>query len=103
MPKPSAFVRQMQAAHAAQMRNMRLFTIQQCEDIMCIAAANVGSDPEAVERLLREYRAVFHDYAEEVVDESREDKEIWVSKDHLERALREARGEYYEPMEARYG
>lgn len=102
MPKPSAFVRQMQASHEAQMRQMRLFTIQQSEDIMCIAASRVGNDPAAVERLLQEYHAVFRDYAEEVVDESREDKEIWVSKDHLERALREARGEYYETMEARY-
>lgn len=36
MAKPSAFLQRMEAKHQQSMRLQRLFTIQQCEDMMLI-------------------------------------------------------------------
>lgn len=103
MAKQSAFLLGLQAQKAAEMRVMRLICIQQCKDMLMIAANDAfGSEADDLKRLSDAYDAAFEEFAKMVVDDAKDDKEIWFSTGKCEERLQEIMGEYYVPREERY-
>lgn len=88
-------------AAEAQARN---FTIQQCKDMMLLAAHDAfGFGEERLKRLSDAYDATFMQYAEMVLSDAAEDKRIWYSKGKVDQELRRVCGKYFVPWEERYG
>lgn len=103
MAKPSAFLRQIEAKHKADMRLQRLFTMQQCEDMALIAVNEAfGFGPERSSRLRQVIREVFRDWAVLAVGDGRSDKELEYTKGKLDERLRQVLGIYFIPWEERY-
>lgn len=83
-------------------RFLKGFTIQQCQDMAEIALnREFGFRPDRNERFEKAYRNAFVDYAGLCVEDGKSDDEIWYTKDTLDRALTEARGEIL-PFDERY-
>lgn len=93
-----------QAKHEQEKAFMRTFTIQQCVDMMMIAAnEEYGLGPERLQRLEETFYEVFREYAKMTLDDAKDDKTIEYTKDKLDRKLRQICGEYFKPWEERYG
>ena len=58
---------------------------------------------DCVERLEAAYDATFMQYAEMVLSDAAEDKQIWYSKGKVDHELRRVCGKYFVPWEERYG
>lgn len=103
MAKNSYFLKQVQAQKAQEMHAMRLICIQQCKDMMMIAANDafelVADD---LKKLSDAYDAAFEEHARMVVTDAKDDKEIWYSTGKCEERLQEICGKYYVPREERY-
>lgn len=76
-----------QARHEAEMRELRLFTIQFCADMMLIAANE----------------ALGAEYSEKTLEDAKWDKSIDYSKGDLDRKLQQIMGKHFRPWEERYG
>lgn len=82
----------------------RSFTIQQCKDVMLLAAHDAfGFGEERLKRLSDAYDDTFVQYAEMVLSDAEEDREIWYSKGKVDRELEKVCGKYFVPWEERYG
>lgn len=93
-----------QAKHEQEKAFMRTFTIQQCVDMMMIAAnEEYGLGPERLNRLEQTFYDVFREYAKMTLDDAKDDKSIEYTKDKLDRKLEQICGEYFKPWEERYG
>lgn len=101
--KQSPFLAKIEALHELKMKNQRLFTMQQCEDVMMLALNEVFSaGPEMTERFRMAYYEIFLEYAEMVHEDFKADKSIVYTKTKVDDRLREIRGKYYVPREKRY-
>lgn len=70
-----------QARHEAEMRELRLFTIQFCADMMLIAANEaLGAGAERLKKLEETYWAVATEYSEKTLEDAKWDKSIDYSK-----------------------
>ena len=104
MAKPNSFIMRMQAAQAIEMEKTRLFTIQQCKDMMLLAAnAEFGFGPERLKRLSDAYDATFMEYATVTLDDAKSDKQLWYTKGKVDQELKRICGEHFVPWEERYG
>ena len=104
MAKPNSFIMRMQAAQAIEMERARLFTIQQCKDMMLIAANEAfGFGAERLKRLSDAYDATFMEYANMTLSDAKEDKQLWFTKGKVDQQLEKICGEYFIPWEERYG
>lgn len=93
-----------QAKHEQEKAFMRTFTIQQCVDMMMIAAnEEYGLGPERLNRLEKTFYSVFKEYAEMTIEDAKDDKAIEYTKSKLDRKLEQICGEYFKPWEERYG
>lgn len=102
--KKSGYLQRQQAAINKQNKETRLFTIQQCKDIALIACNEAfGFGPDRLKQFSDAFERVFLDYADLVIQDSKEDKEIWYSKAKMDERLKEICGEYFTPWEERYG
>lgn len=103
MSRPSGFLTRMNIQKAAEMHAMRMVCLQQCKDIMLIAAnAALGSSADDLKKLSDVYDAVYEEHARDVVADAKDDKEIWYSTGTIERLLQDILGDYYVPREERY-
>lgn len=103
MAKQNAFLSRMQAQKEHDLKKSRLFTIQQCKDMMLIAANDAfGFGQDRIKRLADAFDAVFEEYAELVLEDAKTDKDIWYSTGKYEERLREICGVHYVPREERY-
>lgn len=104
MGKNNAFLARVRAEKEAEKSAARIFAIQQCKDVLLIAAHDeFGFGPERIKRLSDVFDKTMMEYAELVVKDSKDDKSLAYCKDKIDRALREACGEYFVPWEERYG
>ena len=93
----------MQKASAQNAREQRLFTIQQCKDIMLIAANDAfGFGAERARRLSDAFDKAFYDYAIQTLRDAKDDKEIAQTKYIIDKRLKEICGDYFVPWEGRY-
>ena len=95
MAKPSAFLQRMEAKHQQNMRLQRLFTIQQCEDMMLITLGqDFGFGPKRAMEALEAFRETFRSFAQLCVEDADGDQEL--------RELRRIMGDSFRPWEERY-
>ncbi len=102
--KPNPMLAKLEARHEAEKAFLRTFTVQQCVDMMMIAANEEhGLGPERLNRLEKTFYAVFREYARMTLDDAKDDRSIEYTKDKLDRKLQQIMGEYFTPWEERYG
>lgn len=103
MAKKNNYITRLQVQKAAEMARVRSICIQQCKDMLLIAASNAfdfGVDD--LKRLADEYDATFEEFAQMVVADAKDDKDIWWSTGKCEERLQEILGEHYVTREERY-
>lgn len=104
MPKPNAFLAKQEARTRALCDAQRRFTIQQCADMMLIAANEaLGLGSERLHKLLLAYQAVFDQYADMAIADGRDDPDIEYTRAKVDQKLRQICGEWFRPWEERYG
>lgn len=102
--KPNPMLAKIEARHEADMAWMKMFTVQQCVDMMMIAAnEEYGLGPERLNRLEKTFYSVFKEYAEMTIEDAKDDKAIEYTKSKLDRKLEQICGEYFKTWEVRYG
>lgn len=104
MKKKNAFLAKMDAKKEQELAFMRRFTLQKCKDMMLIAAHEAfGFGPDRAKVLGDMFDKVFLEYAQMTIAYSRDDKDLWFTKDKVDAKLREVCGENFYPWEERYG
>lgn len=103
MPRKNAFLAKQQARTEALCRTQRLFTIQQCSDMMLIAAADeFGFGADRLVRLKRKYDEVFAEYAKMAISDGADDPDIVYTREKVDRKLKQILGDAFSPWEERY-
>lgn len=93
-----------EARHREELRAQRLFTIQQCADMLLIAAnAAFGFGADRLNKLEETYYAVFKEYAELALEDGATDPDIIYTRAKLDQKLEEIMGSNFRPWEERYG
>ena len=92
------------AEQAKRMRAMREFVIQQCDDVLLIAAADAfGFGAKRLVKLHEAFVDTFLEYADMVQYDSKDDKETVYSKEKVDERLHKLLGDEFSPWEERYG
>ena len=103
MAKQSAFLARQEAKCRAICAAQRRFAIQQCADMMMIAAhEEMGFGAERLHRLMLAYRRAFNEYAEMTLADGAADPDIEYTKAKVDEKLRQICGDYFMPWEERY-
>lgn len=103
MAKQNAFLAKQEAKCRAMCEAQRRFTIQQCADMMLIAAHDeMGFGPERLHRLMTAYQTAFAEYADMTVRDGKDDPSIEYTKAQVDGKLRQIYGDYFIPWEERY-
>ena len=93
-----------QARHEMELAFQRRFTIQQCADMMLIAAnAEFGFGADRLNRLEEVFFSVFVEYADMAIEDGKDDPDIVYTRDKLDRKLKQIMGPHFRPWEERYG
>ena len=104
MAKKNSFLAKMEAKQEQELAFMRRFTMQQCKDMMLIAAHEAfGFGPDRAKVLGDTFDKVFLEYAQMTIADSRDDKELWYTKEKVDTKLKEVCGENFSPWQERYG
>lgn len=104
MAKKNAFLTKMEEKKEQELSFMRRFTLQQCKDMMLIAANEAfGFGPDRAKVLGDMFDKVFLEYAGMAITDSKDDKELWYTKEKVDVKLKEVCGEHFCPWEERYG
>ena len=105
MAKPvNHYLAGIEARHREELRAQRLFTIQQCADMLLIAAnAAFGFGADRLNKLEETYYAVFREYAELALEDGATDPDIIYTRAKLDQKLEEIMGPNFRPWEQRYG
>ena len=103
MAKPSAFLQRMEAKHQQNMRLQRLFTIQQCDDMMLITLGqDFGFGPKRAMVAMLPFRETYRSFAQLCVEDADGDQELAYTKESIDRELRRIMGDGFRPWEERY-
>lgn len=103
MAKQNAFLAKMEAMAEARCRAERRFTLQQCADMLLIAAnEEFGFGPDRLRRLLTAYQTAWNEYASMVIEDSDSDRSIEYTRAKTDEKLRQICGEWFQPWEERY-
>lgn len=102
--KTNPFLAKIQAQHEMELAFQRRFTIQQCADMMLIAAnAEFGFGADRLNRLEEVFFSVFTEYADMAIEDGKADPDIVYTWDKLDRKLQQIMGKHFRPWEERYG
>lgn len=102
--KTNPFLAKIQAQHEMELAFQRRFTIQQCADMMLIAAnAEFGFGADRLNRLEEVFFSVFTEYADMAIEDGKDDPDIVYTRDKLDRKLQQIMGKHFRPWEERYG
>ena len=103
MAKTNTFLARIEAPQRLNMELQRRFTIQQCEDMILIAANRAfGFGPKRLRRLRQAYNEVFLEWAVGALEDGKTDRDIEYTKGALDRQLKAITGEDFRPWEERY-
>lgn len=103
MGKPNAFLAKMEAAYQARLDRDRELTMQQCQDMAMIALNRAfGFGPERLNEFAKANAEVWADYAEMIVADSEDDRDIEYSKAKVDEVLQRICGKYFTPFAERY-
>ena len=93
-----------QARHEMELAFQRRFTIQQCADMLLIAANDeFGFGADRLNRLEEVFFSVFTEYADMAIEDGKDDPDIVYTRDKLDRKLQQIMGPHFRPWEERYG
>lgn len=102
--KPNPMLAKIEARHRIDMAFQRQFTIQQCNDMMLIAANSAfGFGSDRLAKLQETYEAVFHEYADMAIADGADDPDIEYTRAKLDAKLHQILGDRFVPWEDRYG
>lgn len=103
MAKRNSFLDRIEANQRLNMELQRRFTIQQCEDMVLIAANEAfGFGEERLERLRQAYNKVHKEWAILALEDGRNDKNIEYTKGKLDQRLEAIMGKHFRAWEERY-
>lgn len=103
MAKRNSFLDRIEANQRLNMELQRRFTIQQCEDMVLIAANRAfGFGPKRLRKLRQAYNEVFLEWAVGALEDGKTDRDIEYTKGALDRQLKAITGEDFRPWEERY-
>ena len=103
MAKPSAFLQRLEAQRRHDMELQRLFTIQQCEDMMLITLGqDFGFGEKRATEFLEKYRETFEAYASLCLENAKGDANMDYTKGCIDRELARIMGSAFQPWEVRY-
>ena len=91
------------AEFAAFKRDIIHFTRVYTVDDVCIALGRMGFTEAQFEVFNKAYSDVANENAVELLEDAKDDKDLWYSKDKKERELQEYLGDLYVPQEERFG
>lgn len=104
MAKVNPMLAKIQAKHEQELAFFRTFTIQQCVDMMMVAAHDTfGFGADRLDKLESAFYDVFKEYAQMTISDAKYDKEIAYTKGKMDAKLKQIMGEYFTPWEERYG
>ena len=102
--KVNPMLAKIQARHELDLRFQREFTIQQCCDMMLIAANDAfGFGADRLAKLQETYYAVFTEYAKLAISDGADDPDIEYTRAKVDAKLAQIMGENFVPWEGRYG
>lgn len=103
MAKRNSFLDRIEANQRLNMELQRRFTIQQCEDMLLIAANRAfGFGPKRLRKLRQAYNEVFLEWAVGALEDGKTDRDIEYTKGALDRQLQAITGDDFRPWEERY-
>lgn len=104
MTKPkNAFLAKIEAQNHRNMELQRRFTYQQCIDNMImILHEQFGFGPTRCKRAFEAFEKAFFENAKTVIEMADGDKDMSYVKGDIDRRLKAALGEYFEPWEKRF-
>lgn len=101
--KVNPMLAKIEARHRIDLEFQRSFTIQQCQDMMLIAASEAfGFGADRLVRLQAAYQQVFEDYANMAIEDGRADPDIEYTRAKVDRKLEQILGEHFVPWDERY-
>lgn len=101
--KQNPMLAKIEARHQIELSRSRMFVLQQCKDMMLVAANEAfGFGPERAKKLGDTFDKVWLEFATMTVEDSKYDKDIWNTKEKLDRKLSEILGEHFVPWDERY-
>lgn len=101
--KRSGYVLRQQIMVSRIKENARRFAVQQSKDIAMIAAnAAFGAGPERLKRFSDEFDRIFLEYADLILEDARDDRNVVYTKAKLDEILKSICGPYFDPWEERY-
>lgn len=99
----SGFLDKLKAQQAVRERELRRFTLQQSHDLAIIALhKEFGFGPERIKRFSDKCLEVWNEYADIANADADSDKSMDYTHEKLDRALKEACGDYFVEWEERY-
>lgn len=106
MAKNNAFLAKVRRAQVNENFIRKLFTIQQCKDMMLIAASDaLGCGAERLKKLSESFDEAYSHYMRGALEEDnggKGDRELTYTRESIDRKLKEICGKYFQPWEERY-
>lgn len=97
-------IAKMEAYVKSRLMQERLFTIQQCKDMMLIAVnEEFGFGEDRAKRLGDAFDRTFEEYADLTIADAGADKAIEYTKAKVDAKLQRICGKYFSPWAERYG
>ena len=102
MRKQSGFVKALQLERERRDQDVRHHARVFQMDMVTVALGRMGFREKRFEELDRVLTEVAKEYSEEFLTDAKQDKDLWYSKDTLDRELRQYVGSRFVPYEERY-
>ena len=102
MTKQSGFLRAIQAEQARREADARHHARVFQMDMVTIALGRMGFREKRFAELDKVLSQVAEEYSNQILDDAKEDKDIWYSKDLLDRELKQYVGNLFVPYNERY-
>ena len=103
MPKQSGFMKAMQLERdrrdAEVRHHARVFTL----DMVTVTLGRMGFREKKFEEFDKILSEVGEEYAKDILEDAKTDKELWYSKETLDRELKQYVGKRFVPYDERYG
>lgn len=102
MAKQSGFLRAIQAEQARREADVRHHARVFQMDMVTIALGRMGFREKRFAELDKVLAQVAEEYSNQILDDAKEDKDIWYSKEVLDRELKQYVGNLFVPYNERY-
>lgn len=103
MAKQSAYLARIQRAQAYRDEEVRHSTRVFQMDLVTLALGRMGKREAFFREFDRVLGEVASEYSREILEDAENDKELWYSKDVMDRELKQYTGAFFVPYEKRYG